>query len=178
MQRMRAIDFFCGTGGFSRGAHAAGFDVVAAYDKDAILTSSFSKNFPDTKLQLTDIGALTGADVRRTVGKAPIDLIFGGPPCQGFSSIGRRDKADPRRTLLQDFFRLVSEIEPAAFVMENVLGLGYANSKQELQTAIFRTNYDPINLLIDSCSLICCRRFAPKRVPAPIFMPPWEESIW
>ena len=49
---MRAIDFFCGTGGFSRGAHDAGFDVVAAFDIDPILTSSFKKNFPDTKLFL------------------------------------------------------------------------------------------------------------------------------
>lgn len=136
MRRLRAIDFFCGTGGFSRGAHAAGFDVVAAFDKDYILTSSFEANFPNTKLNLTDIGQLTGDTVREVVGVGAIDLIFGGPPCQGFSSIGHRNKDDPRRTLLQDYFRLVKEIEPAAFVMENVLGLGYADALPELQTAL------------------------------------------
>ena len=136
MRRLRAIDFFCGTGGFSRGAHAAGFDVVAAYDRDPILTSSFKANFPNTKLNLTDIGQLTGDNVRKVVGTGEIDLIFGGPPCQGFSSIGHRNKNDPRRTLLQDYFRLVKEIEPAAFVMENVLGLGYADALPELQTAL------------------------------------------
>lgn len=138
MQRMRAIDFFCGTGGFSRGAHAAGFDVVAAYDNDPILTSSFGANFPDTDLVLTDIGELTSAQVQETVGEQPIDLIFGGPPCQGFSSIGRRRKDDPRRRLLQSFFQLVADLAPRAFVMENVLGLGFKDTVPELDLALAR----------------------------------------
>lgn len=133
---MRAIDFFCGTGGFSRGAHAAGFDVVAAFDKDPILTSSYNANFPNTKLVLADIGNLTGDDVRKSVGGEPIDLIFGGPPCQGFSSIGRRNKRDPRRTLLRDYFRLVAELCPSAFVMENVVGLGFPDALPELEAAL------------------------------------------
>src|SRR3569623_2745802 len=100
MHRMRALDLFCGTGGFSRGAHAADFDVVAAFDIDPNLTYSYPTNFPDTKLVLTDIAELTGDDIRKHIGDDHIDLIFGGPPCQGFSAIGRRDKGDPRRTLL------------------------------------------------------------------------------
>lgn len=138
MRSMRAIDFFCGTGGFSRGAHSAGFDVVAAFDKDPILTSSFESNFPDTKLVLTDIGKLSGPEVRKVVGDEEIDLIFGGPPCQGFSSIGRRDKNDPRRKLLQSFFQLVADLTPRAFVMENVLGLGFKDAAPELDLALAR----------------------------------------
>jgi DNA (cytosine-5)-methyltransferase 1 len=136
MQRMRAIDLFCGTGGFSRGAHSAGFDVAAAYDIDPILTSSYSTNFPKAKLVLRDIGSLTANQVSEDAGPGNIDLIFGGPPCQGFSSIGRRDKTDPRRSLLQHFFRLIAEIQPAAFVMENVLGLGYHDARPELDAAL------------------------------------------
>jgi DNA (cytosine-5)-methyltransferase 1 len=132
---MRAIDLFCGAGGFSRGAHAAGFEVVAAFDKDAILTSSFRKNFPDTKLVLTDLSEATGSDLIDAAG-GDVDLIFGGPPCQGFSSIGRRDKSDPRRTLLGHFFRLVGEAKPRAFVMENVQGLAFADALPELEAAI------------------------------------------
>ena len=133
---MRAIDFFCGTGGFSRGAHDAGFDVVAAFDIDPILTSSFTKNFPDTKLFLKDIAQLTGEGILAEIGGGEIDLIFGGPPCQGFSSIGKRKISDPRRTLLRHFFRLVAEIQPAVFVMENVQGLAYKEARPELEAAI------------------------------------------
>lgn len=134
---MRAIDFFCGTGGFSRGAHAAGLDVVGAYDIDPILTSSFERNFPDTPLFLKDIGKLTSDEVLQDVG-GPVDLVFGGPPCQGFSSIGRRDKSDPRRSLLQSFFQLVADLTPSAFVMENVLGLGFKDAATELDLALAR----------------------------------------
>jgi DNA (cytosine-5)-methyltransferase 1 len=132
---MRAIDFFCGTGGFSRGAHAAGFDVSAAFDIDPVLTSSYATNFPNTKIVLQDIGTVTAADAK-TAADGEIDLIFGGPPCQGFSSIGRRKKSDPRRTLLQHFFRLVGELSPAAFVMENVQGLAFKDAKPELESAM------------------------------------------
>ncbi len=132
---MKLVDLFCGSGGFSLGAHQAGFEVAAAYDIDPILTSSFTRNFPNTKLHLTDIAQLTGRQVEESLG-GRVDGVFGGPPCQGFSSIGRRDATDVRRTLLGHFFRLVSELKPAFFVMENVPGLAYQNSRSELDDAI------------------------------------------
>ncbi|HEX8063905.1 MAG TPA: DNA cytosine methyltransferase, partial [Allosphingosinicella sp.] len=132
---MRAVDLFCGTGGFSRGAHAAGFEVAAAFDCDPVLTSSFRFNFPQTKLVLADLAGTTGEAVSAAAG-GDVDLIFGGPPCQGFSSIGHRRKDDPRRTLLGHFFRLVGEVRPRSFVMENVQGLAYAEALPELQTAL------------------------------------------
>lgn len=132
---MKAIDLFCGTGGFSHGAHAAGFEVPAAFDFDPILTSSFSFNFPQTKLILGDLAYANGRSIAKAVG-GDVDLVFGGPPCQGFSSIGRRRKEDPRRTLLSHFFRLIEEIRPRAFVMENVQGLAYSNALPELHRAL------------------------------------------
>lgn len=132
---MALIDLFCGSGGFSLGAHNAGFDVAAAFDIDPILTSSFGRNFPKTKLHLKDIAKLKGDRIRKLV-KVPITGVFGGPPCQGFSDIGRRDLADPRRHLLGHFFRIVSELEPDFFMMENVRGLAYADSRSVLDAAI------------------------------------------
>lgn len=132
---MRAVDLFCGTGGFSRGAIAAGFDVVAAFDIDANLTYSHHYNFPDTKLYLEDVSLLTGADILAKTG-GNIDLIFGGPPCQGFSMMGKRQADDPRRELLGHFFRLVSEVKPAVFVMENVEGLLFGEVKNVLNEAL------------------------------------------
>lgn len=130
----RIVDLFCGSGGFSRGAHAAGFDVVAAYDRDPILTSSFKHNFPDTPLYLHNVAWLAGERIRRHAGQ--VDGIIGGPPCQGFSEIGKRRPSDPRRSLLRHFFRIVAEVRPDFFIMENVRGLGFADARPSLDAAI------------------------------------------
>ncbi len=135
LESMKLVDLFCGAGGFSLGAHRAGFEVATAYDLDPILTSSFARNFPQTDLVLGDISTLKGGAVKKRVGGA-VDGIFGGPPCQGFSSIGRRDVSDPRRLLLGHFFRIVREVQPKFFVMENVKGLAYANARQVLDDAL------------------------------------------
>ena len=132
---MRLVDLFCGTGGFSRGAHMAGFQVAAAFDLDATLTSSYAANFPGTNLVLHDVSKLSAERIEREAG-GPVDGIFGGPPCQGFSAIGRRDITDIRRKLLWHFFRLVREIQPTFFVMENVRGLLYSENIGELEAAI------------------------------------------
>lgn len=132
---MTLVDLFCGCGGFSLGAHNAGFEVAAAFDNDATLTSSFARNFPNTRLHLRDVSTLTGGQIRKLV-KKPISGVFGGPPCQGFSDIGRRDVDDPRRQLLGHFFRIVSELSPTFFVMENVRGLAYADARGVLDAAI------------------------------------------
>ncbi|WP_368923831.1 DNA cytosine methyltransferase [Brevundimonas vancanneytii] len=132
---MALIDLFCCNGGFSLGAHRAGFGVAAAYDLDPILTSSYQKNLPNTDLKLGDISDLSGTAIRRQVG-GKITGVFGGPPCQGFSSIGRRDPEDPRRKLLGHFFRIVSELSPDFFIMENVKGLAYADARGELDGAL------------------------------------------
>ena len=109
--------------------------VNVAFDVDAILTSEHARNFPETKLHLADIGELAESDVRRLVG-GDTDVVFGGPPCQGFSNIGLRREDDPRRLLLGHFFRLVSEIAPVAFVMENVAGLTHGNAREVLDAAL------------------------------------------
>lgn len=132
---MRVVDLFCGCGGFSLGAGAAGLAPKLAFDVDPILTSSYERNHPGTKLVLSDLSTVAGDDIRRELG-GPIDGVFGGPPCQGFSDIGRRDADDPRRLLLGHFYRLVRELSPAFFVMENVKGLGYPDAKPLLDDAI------------------------------------------
>lgn len=132
------VDLFCGGGGLSLGAHQAGFSVVAAIDNDPTLASSYAYNFPDVQLVLEDVTKLDGESVRAAAG-GQVHGIVGGPPCQGFSAIGRRNPDDPRRRLLDDFFRIVREVRPAFFVMENVLGLGYANARHILDEALRQT---------------------------------------
>ncbi|MGO7337159.1 DNA cytosine methyltransferase [Rhizobium leguminosarum] len=131
----KIVDLFCGCGGFALGAHQAGLAPVASFDVDPILTSSVATNFPKTKLALADLGAVTGHDIEIAVG-GQVDGILGGPPCQGFSAIGHRREDDPRRDLLGHYFRLVNELRPAFFVMENVAGLGYSDALPILNKAI------------------------------------------
>ena len=133
--QMRLVDIFSGCGGFSLGALQAGFPVIAAIDNDPILAFSYPYNFPHTRMIIKDVAKLDGEAVRVAAG-GPIDGIFGGPPCQGFSAIGKHDPKDPRRCLLGHFFRIIQDIKPSFFVMENVLGLTYSNTRYVLDKAL------------------------------------------
>lgn len=133
--QLKIVDFFCGCGGFSLGAHKAGLPPQVSFDIDPILTSSYSFNFPSTKLAIADLSKLSGRDIRRST-EGPVHGLFGGPPCQAFSDIGHRRKDDPRRDLLRHFFRLVAELRPTFFVMENVRGLGYSDARPYLDRCI------------------------------------------
>lgn len=133
--QFQVVDLFSGCGGLALGAKAAGFGHELAFDVDPILTSSFGHNFPGSRLVHADLSNVSGKDILALAGKKVLGVI-GGPPCQGFSSIGYRDPRDPRRLLLGHFFRLVAEIRPAFFLMENVKGLGYESSRSVLQDAL------------------------------------------
>ena len=137
MTKLNVVDLFCGAGGFSLGARAAGLNVIKAIDIDPTLTSSYSRNFENDHLHLGDVSDLSG-DALRSITGEKIHGLIGGPPCQGFSLIGRRDKKDPRRALVDHFFRLVSEVRPTFFVMENVLGLLQGEARKVFDAAMDR----------------------------------------
>ena len=120
-----AIDLFCGVGGMSLGFQQTGFHLVAAIDIDPIHVECYQKNFPHCRTRIRDVTSLKGQDLLHLGGlsKGELDVLFGGPPCNGFSLIGKRNPADPRNDLLLEFARLVIEIKPRYFVVENVLGL-------------------------------------------------------
>jgi DNA (cytosine-5)-methyltransferase 1 len=129
------VDLFSGAGGFSLGAHQAGFKDVLAVDKDRILTSAYGLNFPGAKLLHADISRLKAEKVRKKA-NGPIIGVIGGPPCQAFSEIGRKNPDDLRRHLVRHFFRLVSELKPKFFVMENVPGLVFDRHVGILEDAL------------------------------------------
>lgn len=129
------LDLFCGCGGLSLGAQQAGFASALSIDNDKNLTYSFPVNFPTANLRLADVADVTAAEIKRTIGRS-VDGIIGGPPCQGFSSMGKQDADDPRRDLLIDFFRLVKGVAPKFFLMENVKGLGYARNRHVLDRGL------------------------------------------
>jgi len=122
---LNVIDLFSGVGGLSLGAARAGFAVCGAVDIDPKANEAHKINFPNTLHLETDISELTGLALRQALhlnGKS-IAGVIGGPPCQGFSLIGRRDKDDVRNRSFVDFFRIVSEALPKFFLVENVPGI-------------------------------------------------------
>lgn len=121
---MKAIDLFCGAGGFSTGIARSGFQVVFANDIDKDACQTYRMNHPETLLYEGSISDLTGKAILDMLGLPPgsIDLIVGGPPCQGFSTIGKKDERDPRNSLFLHYLRTVKEIEPKIIVFENVSG--------------------------------------------------------
>lgn len=119
------IDLFAGAGGISLGAARAGFDLAAAVELDKFAVDTHTRNFPDSVHLMRDVSALAGDQLLALSGLARGELsgLVGGPPCQGFSAIGKRDVADPRNNLFNHFFRLVNETRPAFFLAENVPGI-------------------------------------------------------
>jgi DNA (cytosine-5)-methyltransferase 1 len=138
MPSPKVIDLFCGAGGFSLGARLAGCELLASVDVDKTLTSSYKSNFPGANLQITDISKLNPKRLLEDAGAnvGEIDGIIGGPPCQGFSTIGKRNLTDPRNSLLNHFFRIVAETKPRFFIMENVPGLIAGKAKKTLDRAM------------------------------------------
>lgn len=121
--KITTVDLFSGCGGFSLGAHLAGCTTLAAVDIDANLQSAYKLNFPKVAAINGDVAKLDAAGWRKILdGKRP-DAVIGGPPCQGFSRMGKRDKADPRNDLVGHFYRQIDILKPKFFVMENVEGL-------------------------------------------------------
>lgn len=135
-EKPKIIDLFAGCGGFSLGAHLAGFDVGLAVDVDPTLSSSFPLNYPNVPLEHWNLAEADGRDFRRRLSETRIAGIIGGPPCQAFSEIGRRSKTDERRDLVWHFFRIVASIRPAFFIMENVRGLDFPGNREILDTAL------------------------------------------
>jgi len=119
----KVVDLFCGCGGLSEGFEDAGFNVVAGNDLDKNMIESFKLNHPKANAIIGDINKITSEHLLRDNKKEEITLVIGGPPCQGFSTVGDRKEDDPRNKLFYEFVRVVREIKPKMFVMENVPGL-------------------------------------------------------
>lgn len=121
---MNVIDLFSGAGGLSYGFEMAGYNILLGIDNDAKALETFEMNHKGSKSICGDITQITYEhDIKALIGDRAIDVIIGGPPCQGMSLSGPRKFDDPRNKLYLSYIRLVDEIRPKAFVIENVPGL-------------------------------------------------------
>ena len=147
MRRPLGIDLFSGAGGLSLGFEQAGFDLAAAVEIDPVHACIHMFNFPDCAVIPRSVTGLSGAAIRLAagIGDEPIDVVFGGAPCQGFSLIGHRVLDDPRNSLVKDFVRIVAELDARYFVFENVKGLTLGKHRKfldELITAFGAVGYN------------------------------------
>ncbi|MEV8167353.1 DNA cytosine methyltransferase [Microbacterium paraoxydans] len=134
-RRPVVVDLFAGAGGLSLGFEMAGFDVVAAVEYDPVHAATHAYNFPQAPVLCRDVRRVEPADLIAAVEEGwslhnpsskwdgVIDVVVGGPSCQGFSSMGKQDADDDRNELVSEFVRLVEGLAPRAFVMENVPGI-------------------------------------------------------
>ncbi len=156
-RRPVAVDLFAGAGGLSLGLEQAGFDVAAAVEYDPVHAAAHKFNFPKTTVLCTDVARLETKALRHAVESGltahgrnlkewdgEVDLVAGGPPCQGFSLIGKRLVDDVRNRLVFHFVRLVVAMRPRYFVMENVPGMttgGHASILDELIREFEKAGY-------------------------------------
>lgn len=152
-QRPSAVSLFSGCGGLCEGIRLAGFDVLAAAEWDRFAAETYRHNFPDVPLFENDVRYFRRAKSPEWAAEAErfarldgteIDLVFGGPPCQGYSQIGPRDIDDERNDLYGQFVRVLRELRPRVFLMENVpnmLLLSRGLFKKRALAALRRAGY-------------------------------------
>ena len=114
------VDLFAGAGGMSLGFRQSGYKILSAVELVEVAADTHHLNFPDSHIFCGDIAEYQPL---KYVSKKSVRVVVGGPPCQGFSVAGKRDPNDPRNKLFREFVRVVGELKPDYFVMENVPGI-------------------------------------------------------
>ena len=111
---------FCGAGGLTKGFCDGGYSPISSVEINEIASETHEYNFPNCNHFCGDIAEY---DVAKHTNSKEIDVVIGGPPCQGFSVAGKRDPNDPRNKMFNQFVRVVKELKPHYFVLENVPGI-------------------------------------------------------
>ena len=120
-----SIDLFAGAGGMTQGFKTRGFKPLFANDHEKPALESFAHNHPEAITSSDPVESLNPSEVREhlKLAKGDLDVLLGGPPCQGFSTYGKRNPKDQRNQLYKRFLEFIEEFRPKVFVMENVVGI-------------------------------------------------------
>lgn len=148
--KIKALSFFSGCGGLDIGSHLAGVEVISSmdFDADCIRTLSANSSFKNTKVSLADITQVTGADYKKVIKDTKPDklIMIGGPPCQPFSKAGywvgnesRQGINDPRN-MIGEYLRVIQEVNPDGFLLENVESLLHPTNKVAVEFIIEKIN--------------------------------------
>lgn len=201
---LNAIDLFSGAGGLHIGFEEAGFQIELCIDNDPLVERTHKRNFPDIPMINQDIRTVGIDHIRRYLSHGSVDVIIGGPPCQGFSTIGKRVSSDPnkraahdpRNELVLTYATIIKELKPKFIVMENVKGIlsldngSYLkNVLTQLKEAGYQADYKLINMadygvpeIRERVIIIGNRVGLPVAFPSPDHsdnpadnLPPWEN---
>jgi len=143
---MNTVDLFSGCGGLSLGLEKAGFNVLAAFDKWKLAVEIYRKNF-DHPIYETDLSSQVAIEQIKTFKP---DLIVGGPPCQDFSSAGKRDETLGRADLTISFAQIIEEIRPQWFLMENVARIEKSRILKEAIDIFKKSGYGLTKQVLDA----------------------------
>ncbi len=153
----RALALFAGCGGLSLGFSWAGFRVQGCVELQPDFRAIYKQNFPATRELGSDITRISDDEIAQWADSfGPIDVLFGGPPCQGFSLTGKRDKHDPRNQLFRHFVRVAKILRPKAVLLENVRLLTSMKSKDgnwvtdEISEGFREFNYEMVHKELDA----------------------------
>jgi DNA (cytosine-5)-methyltransferase 1 len=136
---LKAISLFTGAGGMDVGFTEAGFDVALANEIDSDASKTYSANHPHTTIITGDINKQFEEFARL---QGEIDIVFGGPPCQGFSVAGKMDPNDARSQLIWSYLKVVEVVKPKVFVMENVKALAALKKWDDIKSRFLETAKD------------------------------------
>lgn len=139
-RRLTYIDLFSGAGGFSLGFDSKGFENLFSVDIEPEFCETYRFNFPEHTLIQDDICNITDKELKSLISDKDVDVVIGGPPCQGFSiagNIGRKFIDDPRNFLFKEFVRVVNVLQPKYFILENVARL-YNHNKGATRKQIIK----------------------------------------
>lgn len=153
MNKYKVMDLFSGAGGFLLGFEKEGFDIILSTDFDEDCERVHKINRPNIPFVRADIRTLSNEKIDELLNGQTVDVLIGGPPCQGFSTIGnrvssdpeRRTKYDPRNDLFREYIRILNHLQPKVFVMENVKGIKTRDGGtifEEIQRQFKETGYD------------------------------------
>jgi len=136
------IDLFVGAGGITEGFKKAGFTCLCANDIDKEAQNTFCYNHRNIPFLLKDIKDVSANELLKIAQCAPneVDVITGGPPCQGFSLAGQRLSNDPRNSLFREFVRIANDLHPKVIFFENVYGIMNMQKGEVLKAILFEFN--------------------------------------
>lgn len=162
--RFNYIDLFSGAGGFSLGFKNANFENIFSLDFEEDCCETYKTNFPNHNLIEKDINKISDNEILKAVKNKKIDIVIGGPPCQGFSmagKIGRSFVDDPRNHLFKKFARIVALTKPKIFVMENVARL-FNHNKGKTKKEIINT-FEKLGYKVD-CQVLCAADYGVPQI--------------
>ena len=150
--KYKIVDLFSGVGGLSYGfSIIPEFQIIAANEIDKDFAKSYILNHPNVKMLNMDIKDITTELLRKEIGEHDVDLVVGGPPCQSYSTLGKR-QMDDRANLFLEYKRVLSILKPKAFIFENVVGILsmdkgklYSSVIQEFESIGYKIKYKVLN---------------------------------